>query len=59
MIEFEEVSEDMNKRDKNDSEREYAPLKTADDAIVIDTTDFTFEQSVEAVLSCILKFIGE
>ena len=56
---FEEVSEDMNKRDKNDSEREYAPLKTADDAIVIDTTDFTFEQSVEAVLSCILKFIGE
>lgn len=56
---FEEVLEDMNKRDKNDSEREYAPLKTADDAIVIDTTDFTFEQSVEAVLSCILKFIGE
>lgn len=56
---FEEVLDEINKRDKNDSEREYAPLKVAEDAVVIDTTDFTFSQSVEAVLSHISKFIGE
>lgn len=56
---YEEVLEDINKRDKNDSEREYAPLKVADDATVIDTTDFTFEESINAVYSHILKIIGE
>lgn len=56
---YEEVLEDINKRDKNDSEREYAPLKVADDATVIDTTDFTFEKSINAVYSHILKIIGE
>lgn len=54
-----EVLQDINNRDKNDSEREYAPLKIAEDATVIDTTDFTFSKSVETVLEHILKNIGE
>lgn len=54
-----EVLEDINKRDKNDSEREYAPLKVAEDATVIDTTDFTFKESVQTVLNHILEIVGE
>lgn len=54
-----EVLQDINKRDKNDSEREYAPLKVAEDATVIDTTELTFEEAVETVLNHILSVIGE
>jgi len=50
---FEEVLADLNKRDYNDSHREHAPLKQADDAIVADTTGNTFEQSVKQILEII------
>ncbi|MDR2589593.1 MAG: (d)CMP kinase [Oscillospiraceae bacterium] len=49
---FEEVLSEMIKRDKNDSERDIAPLKAAEDAIILDTTDLDFEQSFEAL--CLL-----
>jgi cytidylate kinase len=42
---FDEVKDAMIKRDKNDSERETAPLKAADDAVLLDTTDLTFDES--------------
>ena len=44
---FEEVLTDVNKRDKNDSERKFSPLKIADNATVIDTTGNTLEESVK------------
>ncbi len=47
----EAVLEDMKQRDKNDSERDIAPLKAADDAILLDTSDMSLEESIEAVLS--------
>jgi cytidylate kinase len=50
---FEEVLSDLNKRDYNDSNREHAPLKQADDAVVVDTTGNTFSESVEMVLRAI------
>jgi len=37
-VSFEEVKETMRKRDINDSQRAIAPLKAADDAILVDTT---------------------
>jgi cytidylate kinase len=40
-------------RDQRDSEREHSPLRTADDAVTIDTTDLTFEQSVDRVVSLV------
>ncbi|MDR2600108.1 MAG: (d)CMP kinase [Oscillospiraceae bacterium] len=46
---FEEVLSEMIKRDKNDSERDIAPLKAAEDAIILDTTNLDFEQSFEAL----------
>jgi cytidylate kinase len=36
---FEKVKEDIISRDKNDSSREMAPLKPAEDAVILDTTD--------------------
>ena len=43
---FEEVLADMQKRDYDDSHRAAAPLKQADDALLVDTTGFTLERSV-------------
>ncbi len=40
-------------RDKNDSEREIAPLKKADDAVYIDTTGVSADQVLERLLSAI------
>jgi len=46
---FIEVKEAMTARDKNDSERDVAPLKAADDAVILDTTSLNFEESFEAI----------
>ena len=48
-ISFEQVLEDMKKRDENDASRSCAPLKQADDAVLVDTSELDFEQSVAAV----------
>ncbi len=52
---YKEVLEDMIKRDHNDSTRKFAPLKQAEDAVLIDTTEYDFDGSVEAILSYINK----
>ncbi|HHV64564.1 MAG TPA: (d)CMP kinase [Peptococcaceae bacterium] len=41
---LEEVTADIESRDRLDSQREYAPLKVAKDAIIIDTTGLTIEE---------------
>jgi cytidylate kinase len=46
---LETIKKDMEYRDKNDSERAVSPLKKADDAVLLDTTELDFEQSVEKV----------
>lgn len=50
---IEEVLSEMKSRDENDSKRSLAPLKKADDAVLIDTTDMNEEEAVNAVLSVI------
>ncbi len=52
-VTFEEVYDDMVKRDYADSHREIAPLKQADDAILADTTGLTPEQSLELILKTV------
>lgn len=54
-VKFEDVLNDLNTRDYNDSHRAEAPLKQADDAILLDTSGYDFEQSVEAVIKLIEK----
>ena len=51
--EYEDVLKDMIYRDKNDSSREFAPLKAADDSVTIDTTGNTFDESFELLLNFI------
>ena len=50
---LEAVERDMDRRDKNDSTRELAPLKPAEDAIRIDTTDLSIERVVERMVKII------
>lgn len=45
------VRENLISRDKTDSEREVAPLKKAEDAIVIDNSNFTKNETVDLILS--------
>ena len=47
---FDEILSDIKARDYQDSHRDYAPLKQADDAVVIDTTNLSIEEAVDAVL---------
>jgi len=55
---FEEVRDSMIQRDKNDSERETAPLKAADDAVFLDTTELDLEQSFAALCTLITGRFG-
>ena len=57
-VTFEDVLADVKTRDHNDSTRATAPLKQADDAVLVDTSDLDFDQSVEALYN-IAKRIGE
>ncbi len=50
---FEDVLSDMQYRDANDAGRAFAPLKQAEDAILIDTTENTLPESIERVISAI------
>lgn len=52
-IPYEEVLESINKRDKNDKEKEIGALKIAEDAVVIDTTNMTVEEEKSKVLEII------
>ena len=47
---FEQVLEDINKRDYNDTHREESPLAKAQDAVEIDTTCMTIEQVTEKIV---------
>ena len=47
---YEQVLEDMEQRDKRDSEREASPMRMPKDAVTIDNTNLTVEQTVEEML---------
>ena len=57
-VTFEEVLSDMVQRDKQDAERAAAPLRQAEDAVLLDTSDLTLEQSIDAVLE-LIRAAGE
>lgn len=55
---YEAVLQDMLLRDKNDSTRDAAPLRAADDAVLLDTTGNTLEQSLAAIRNLIRERLG-
>ena len=56
-VTFEEVYDDMVKRDYNDMHREIAPLKQAEDAVLADTTECDLDGSLELILKIIKERI--
>ena len=47
---YEEIAADIAERDKRDMEREIAPLRQAADAVLVDSSDMTISQVVQAIL---------
>jgi len=52
-ISFEQVLEDINRRDEADMGRATAPLKPAEDSVILDTSGNNFQESVDLVLKVI------
>ncbi|MBO5478925.1 MAG: (d)CMP kinase [Clostridia bacterium] len=50
---YEEVLESVKRRDKEDSERKISPLKKADDAILVDSTNLTIDEVAQKIYSII------
>ena len=50
---FEDVLREMNERDTQDSTREIAPAQAAPDAVILDNSALTFEESVDAVIALV------
>ena len=50
---FDQVLADLNRRDYQDSHRAVAPLKMAEDAVLLDTSELDFEQSVQSVVDLV------
>lgn len=55
-VPFENILEDLKKRDYQDTHREIAPLKMASDAILIDNSDISLEQTVEKICDIARNF---
>ena len=55
----ESVLHDVVERDRQDMTRAVAPLRQAADAVLLDTSDMTLEQSIQAVLQIIEKKIED
>jgi cytidylate kinase len=55
---LEQVEEDLRRRDYIDSHRDFAPLKPAEDSILLDTSFMTVDQVVEKILEIIQKKLG-
>ncbi len=51
--EYEQVLEEMQQRDFNDSNRAIAPLKPAEDSVLVDTTGYTLIESIHLVINLI------
>ena len=52
---YKEVLEDVKKRDYQDTHRAAAPLKQAEDAVLLDTSELDFAQSLEAMKQIIAE----
>ena len=56
---FDELLEEIRQRDHNDTSRAAAPLRPAEDAVYLDTTGNTFEQSREQILKIIKERLDQ
>lgn len=52
-VEYDDILRDINQRDYNDTHRETAPLRKADDAVELDTTSMSIDEVVESICGLI------
>jgi len=52
-VDYKKLQEEIASRDKQDMEREVSPLRQADDAIYLDTSDMNIEQVTDKVLELV------
>lgn len=57
-VAFEEVLEDVNRRDYNDSHRDIAPLRQAEDAVLCDTTNVDLQGAIDMLVNIISEKLG-
>jgi len=57
-IDFEQVVENINERDRIDSSREVSPLKKSEDAIEIDTSYLTIDEQVDLILEKVNELLS-
>ncbi|WP_020527340.1 (d)CMP kinase [Flexithrix dorotheae] len=57
-VNLEEIKQNLESRDHQDSTRKESPLRKAEDAIDIDTSDLTIEEQVEKILNLALQIIN-
>lgn len=58
-ISFEKVFDEIIKRDNNDTSRKIAPLKRARDAILVDSSEMNFDETLEFILNIINREISK
>lgn len=56
--EIREEAERIRLRDRQDEERRHSPLRRPEDALVLDTTELSFQEQVEAVLERVRALTG-
>ena len=57
-VKFEDVLREMRERDHNDSHREIAPAVAAKDAILLDNSDMTVDETAEAIMALAKRIPG-
>lgn len=50
MCNLEEIEQDIIERDYRDMHREHSPLKQAEDAVLVDSSDMTIEEVIDAII---------
>ena len=58
-VTYEDVLEDVNQRDYNDTHRDVAPLKQAEDAVLVDTSSLNLEESIDKIVEVITQTVNQ
>lgn len=58
-VDYYKLLDEIKKRDQNDMTREFAPLRVAEDAIVIDSTSLSIEEVLQKVLELFYKVVKD
>ncbi|MCS7221225.1 MAG: (d)CMP kinase [Anaerolineae bacterium] len=59
LVDYEEILTAMRQRDQTDSQRATAPLRPAEDAIIVDSTHMDIEAVLNHILALVQNFAGE